>query len=213
MDRYREEYKEYYDKIRKKIKGKPDKQERIISTRDDIYPNVRNVHNFSYQRGSYGAATPKKSMGYIDKFILRLICTFLLLLGVFTLKTIPNSNAKELYNICKTTVGTNFNYDNILLSMDKMGIDYKSVFNIIEEKYTDVMSEIKNLDKEVPSFKEEGAKTNIDKSGDSRDMQNKEDLLEANDKLSIDKDTNTQEQDNIDESQSTLTEENITDNQ
>ena len=65
MERYREEYKEYYDKIRKKVKAKTDKKEKVINTRDDIYPNIRNVHNFSYQRGSYGARVPKKSMGYI----------------------------------------------------------------------------------------------------------------------------------------------------
>ena len=185
MERYREEYKEYYDKIRKKVKAKTDKKEKVINTRDDIYPNIRNVHNFSYQRGSYGARVPKKCMGYIDKFILRLICTFLLFLGAFTLKTIPNSDAKKLYNICKTTVGANFNYENVLLGMDKMGIDYKSVLNVIEEKYTDVMGEIKNLDNGVPSFKEEGIKTNVDESINSNESSKGEGLSDVQDKYSI----------------------------
>ena len=157
----------------------------MINTRDDIYPNIRNVHNFSYQRGSYGARVPKKSMGYIDKFILRLICTFLLFLGAFTLKTIPNSDAKKLYNICKTTVGANFNYENVLLGMDKMGIDYKSVLNVIEEKYTDVMGEIKNLDNGIPSFKEEGIKTNVDESINSNESSKGEGLSDVQDKYSI----------------------------
>lgn len=185
MERYREEYKEYYDRIRKKVKAKTDKKEKVINTRDDIYPNIRNVHNFSYQRGSYGARVPKKSMGYIDKFILRLICTFLLFLGAFTLKTIPNSDAKKLYNICKTTVGANFNYENVLLGMDKMGIDYKSVLNVIEEKYTDVMGEIKNLDNGIPSFKEEGIKTNVDESINSNESSKGGGLSDVQDKYSI----------------------------
>ncbi|WP_291648753.1 peptidase M23 [Clostridium sp.] len=191
MERYSEEYKEYYDKIRKKVKGKTDKKEKIISTRDDVYPNIRNVQNFSYQRGSYGAGIPKKSMGYIDKFILRLICTFLLFLGVFTLKTIPSSDAKKLYNICKTTVDANFNYENVLLSMDKMGIDYKSVINVIEEKYTDVMGEIKNLDNGVPSFKEEGIKTNVDESINNNESSKVDGLSDEQDEKRVDEEQST----------------------
>lgn len=202
MERYREEYKEYYDKIRKKVKGKTNKQDKITSTRDEIYPSVRNVHNFSYQRGSYGATTPKKNMGYIDRFILRLICTFLLFLGIFTLKTIPNSEAKKLYNICKTTVSTNFKYDNLLLSMEKMGVDYKSVLNVIEEKYTDVMGEIKNLDNGVPSFKEEGIKTNVDESLNSSES------LNNNESSKVDEEevSDVQEKDTINEEHSILSE-------
>lgn len=201
MERYREEYKEYYDKLRRKVKGKTDKADKIISTKDDIYPSVRNVHNFSYQRGSYGAQTPKRSMGYIDKFILRLICTFLLFLIIFTLKTIPNSEAKKFYNIFKTTVSTNFKYDDILVSMDKMGIDYKSVINVIEDKYTDVMGEIKKLDNGVPSFNEEGIKTNVDE------------VINSNDSLQSDEVPNVEVKDNVDEEQSISSENNNDNNQ
>lgn len=164
MERYREEYKEYYDKIRKKVKGKINNNDKINNTREDIYPSVRNVQSFTYQRGNYGSNTQKKSMGYIDRFILRLICAFLLFLVIFTLKTIPNNTAKEIYGMCKSTINTNFKYDNLLLSIENMGIDYKGVLNVMEEKYTDVMSEIKNLDNEIPSFKEQGEKTNLDES-------------------------------------------------
>lgn len=159
MGGYREEYKEYYEGIRKKIRSKTSKSNKAISTRQDIYPSVRNVQNFAYQRGNYGLSPQKDKMGYIDKFIIRLICTFLLFLSVFILKTIPNSNAERLYSMCKTTINTNFKYESLLISMDKMGIDYKEVVNIIEEKYTDVMSEIKNLDSEFPNFKEQEEKT------------------------------------------------------
>ncbi|WP_411168930.1 peptidase M23 [Clostridium sp. MB05] len=159
MGVYREEYKEYYEGIRKKVKSKTSKSNKAISARQDIYPSVRNVQNFTYQRGSYGLNTKKGNMRYIDKFIIRLICTFLLFLLVFILKTIPNSNAERLYSMCKTTISTNFKYESLLLSMDKMGINYKEVVDVIEEKYTDVMSEIKKLDSGVPSFKEDGEKT------------------------------------------------------
>lgn len=146
MERYREEYKDYYDKIRKKVKGKTPVNNKINSAREDIYPSVRNVQDFTYRRGSYGMNTAKKNMGYIDKFILRLICTFILFLAVFTLKTVPNTEANKIYKICKGAVTSNFKYDTLLVGMEKMGIDYKSVFNIIEEKYTDVMGEIKELE-------------------------------------------------------------------
>ncbi|MPM08883.1 hypothetical protein SDC9_55199 [bioreactor metagenome] len=146
MERYREEYKDYYDKIRRKVKGKTPVNNKINSAREDIYPSARNVQDFTYRRGSYGMNTAKKNMGYIDKFILRLICTFILFLAVFTLKTVPNTEANKIYKICKGAVTSNFQYDTLLVGMEKMGIDYKSVFNIIEEKYTDVMGEIKELE-------------------------------------------------------------------
>ncbi len=146
MERYREEYKDYYDKIRRKVKGKTPVNNKINSTRDDVYPSVRNVQDFTYRRGSYGMNTSKKNMGYIDKFILRLICTFILFLAVFTLKTVPNTEANKIYKICKSAVTSNFKYDTLLVGMEKMGIDYQSVFNTIEEKYIDVIGEIKELE-------------------------------------------------------------------
>ena len=66
-----------------------------------------------------------------------------------------------------------------------MGIDYKSVLNVIEEKYTDVMGEIKNLDNGVPSFKEEGIKTNVDESINSNESSKGEGLSDVQDKYSI----------------------------
>ena len=53
------------------------------------------------------------------------------------------------------------------------------------EKYTDVMGEIKNLDNGVPSFKEEGIKTNVDESINSNESSKGEGLSDVQDKYSI----------------------------
>lgn len=166
MQQYRNEYKDYYDGIRKKVRSKDNLNEKLSASKEYIYPSSRNINTFTYQRGSYGDSK-KKDMKYIDKFILRLICTFILFLGIFILKVIPSGEGSEIYNISKNIVSRNFNYEKILLAMGKVGIDYKEVFNIIGEKYTDVMGEIKKLDAEIPSFKEEGEKINIDEENNS----------------------------------------------
>jgi hypothetical protein len=145
INNYSEAYKDYYDKVRGKVKEKTTKIDKVVSTRDDIYPSISNVGNYSYRRDSYGVKSEKKKFKYIDRFIMRLICTFVLFLGVFTLRVLPNSEAKELYKICKSAVSSNFNYEKLLAVADKLGFDYKDILKNIEEKYTNVISEISNI--------------------------------------------------------------------
>lgn len=145
INNYSDAYKDYYDKVRRKVKGKTDKINKVVSTREDIYPSTSNVGNYTHTRGSYGMKSEKRNFRYIDRFIIRLICTFVLFLGVFTLRVLPNSEAKEIYKICKSAVSSNFNYEKLLSGVDKLGFNYKDILKNIEEKYTNVISQISNI--------------------------------------------------------------------
>lgn len=145
INNYSEAYKDYYNKVRGKVKGKTNKVDKVVSTREDIYPSTANVGNYTYRRSSYVAKSENKKFKYIDRFIIRLICTFVLFLGVFTLRVLPNNEAKEIYKFCKSAVSSNFNYEKLLSGVDELGFDYKNILKNIEEKYTNVISEISNI--------------------------------------------------------------------
>lgn len=145
INNYSEAYRDYYNKVRGKVKGKTNKVDKVVSTREDIYPSTANVGNYTYRRSSYVAKSENKKFKYIDRFIIRLICTFVLFLGVFTLRVLPNNEAKEIYKFCKSAVSSNFNYEKLLSGVDELGFDYKNILKNIEEKYTNVISEISNI--------------------------------------------------------------------
>lgn len=145
INNYNEAYKDYYDKVRKKVKGKPNKVDKVINTKDYIYPSTANTGNYTYRRGNYQAKAGKKKFKYIDGFILRLILTFVLLLGVFTLKTLPNKESKEIYNIFKSAINSDFDYEKIIPNMEKIGFDYNDVKKNFEEKYNSVIKQISNI--------------------------------------------------------------------
>ncbi|VYU23299.1 peptidase M23 [Clostridium tertium] len=140
---YRDAYSDYYKKMRGKVKDKDNKKEKIFSSRDDIYPNTSNVRNYSYKAGTYGAKQEKKKFKYIDRLIGRLIITFLLFLGVFTLKVLPNEEAKMIYSTIKTEVNRTYDYTKVLDKAESVGINYKWVLNIVEEKYNELKSDLK----------------------------------------------------------------------
>ncbi|WP_066895565.1 peptidase M23 [Clostridium nigeriense] len=146
---YSEAYKDYYDKMRKKIKGNTNKMDKVIHTREDVYPSMNNVGRYTYKRGSYGVIQEKKNFKYIDRFIIRLICTFVLFLGVFTLKVLPNKEAKDIYNVFKSAISSNINYDKLLSNINISGLKYKDILNSVEEKYSNIKESIdlENLNK------------------------------------------------------------------
>ena len=143
VNHYSEAYSDYYKRIRGKVKEKDNKKEKLFSSRDDIYPNTSNVRNYSYRAGTYGMKQEKKKFKYIDIFIARLIITFLLSWGVFTLKVLPNEESKVIYSTIKTEVNRTYDYSKILDKAEAMGINYKWVFNIFEDKYQDLKSDLK----------------------------------------------------------------------
>ncbi|MCI6693623.1 MULTISPECIES: peptidase M23 [unclassified Clostridium] len=145
VNNYNEAYKDYYDKIRRKVKVKEDKESSVHMSKEYIYPNTSNVRNYTHARGSYKVSSIKKKHKYIDGFIIRLIITFILFLAVFTLKVLPNEEAKELYNICKSSISNDFNYTELLSGAEKFGFDYNGIKNNIEEKYKEVINQISNI--------------------------------------------------------------------
>ena len=142
VNNYNEAYKDYYDKVRNKVKGK--ENNRGI-TNDYIYPSATNVGNYSYRRGSYNTSSNKKKFKYLDGFILRLIITFILFLGIFTLKVLPNKEAKEIYNICKSAINSKIDYSKIETTIESLGIDYDGIKSNIEEKYNEAIKVISDI--------------------------------------------------------------------
>lgn len=143
VNHYSEAYSDYYKGIRGRVKEKDNKKERLFSTKEDIYPNTSNVQNYGYRAGSYGMKQEGKKYRYIDKFIARLIITLLLSLIVFTLKVVPNEEANAIYNTIKTEVNRTYDYSNILDKAEDIGINYKWVFNMIEDKYKGLKDDLK----------------------------------------------------------------------
>lgn len=71
VNNYNEAYKDYYDKIRRKVKVKEDKESSVHMSKEYIYPNTSNVRNYTHARGSYKVSSIKKKHKYIDGFIIR----------------------------------------------------------------------------------------------------------------------------------------------
>ncbi|MDV4149975.1 peptidase M23 [Clostridium sp. AL.422] len=145
INNYNEAYKEYYDKVRGRVKGKVSESNKVLMTKDDIYPSTANVGSYSYRRGSYQLKSSKKKFAFIDKFILKLILTFVLFLGVFTLKVLPNKEAKEYYKVFKTAISTDFDYKKVIPSIEGFGFNYSDVKNKFEEEYKNVINKISNI--------------------------------------------------------------------
>lgn len=145
VNNYNEAYKEYYDKVRRKAKGNENRNDNGHMTKDYIYPSTTNVRNYSYGRGINEANSNKKKYKYIDGLVIRLIITFMLFLAVFTLRVLPNKEAKELYKICKTSISSEFNYTEAFSGLEKFGFDYSGVKNNIEKKYKEVINQISNI--------------------------------------------------------------------
>lgn len=142
VNKYNEAYRDYYDRIRKTNKNTKEINN-IVSSRDDVYPSMMNVKNHSYKRATYGGKKEKKEFKYIDRFILRLIITFVLFLGVFTLKMMPNKEAKEIYDICKTSINSNIDYNMMISKIKKSDTNYSDILKNIEENYSKIINNIK----------------------------------------------------------------------
>lgn len=143
VNNYNEAYRDYYERMRKVAKGKTKEVDKLINSREDVYPSMTNVRSNSYNRGTYGVIKEKKKFKYIDGFILRLIITFAMFLGIFTLKIMPNEEAKEIYNICKTAINSNIDYNEVLSKVSKSGTSYNDILKNIEDKYSDIIKNIK----------------------------------------------------------------------
>ena len=145
INNYNEAYKEYYKKVRKKVNGEQKEVDKVLITKGDIYPSTANVGSYTYRRADYQVKDTKKKFKYLDGFILRLILTFMLFLGVFTLKVLPNNETKEIYNTFKSAINSNNNYYNLNLNIEKFGFNYKDVKNGLEEKYNTIKKQISNI--------------------------------------------------------------------
>ena len=143
VNNYNEAYRDYYERIRKRVKSNTKEIDKMGSSREDVYPSMANVRSNHYKKGTYGVIKEKKKFKYIDRFILRLIITFAMFLGIFTLKIMPNEEAKEIYDICKAAINSNIDYNEVLSKVSKSGTSYNDILKNIEDKYSDIIKNIK----------------------------------------------------------------------
>ncbi|WP_300380233.1 hypothetical protein [Clostridium sp.] len=150
MEKYKKDYKVYYDEIIKKVnKGSKLKgNDRNIS--EDIYPRTNSRKaSYYYNRESIKGNKPSGKIGYINRFIIRLILTFVIFLGAFSLKILENKEAKVLYSKGKEIINKSYgfenieNIENIESVMKSLNINYKELVSNIEEKYEKAINDIK----------------------------------------------------------------------
>lgn len=124
MNIYNDAYKSYYDTIRKKAKVE-DKKEGIISSNQDIYPvkTQKRQVGYSYNRatnnyynGGFNQinSNNKKKIKYIDKFILRIIISGLILVSLYSLKINENKQASKIFEICNENIRKEVDYSELI---------------------------------------------------------------------------------------------------
>lgn len=152
MEKYKNDYKVYYDGIINKVnKGKKSKKD-YKTTSEDIYPRASSSGSsyYYYNRSPINNNKSSVKTGYINKyinrFIIRLILTFVIFLGAFSLKVLDNEETKVLYSKGKEIMSKSYgleNIKNIENTIKNLNIDYKDFLASIEEKYEKTIKDIK----------------------------------------------------------------------
>ena len=147
LEKYKKDYKVYYDGIIKKVNRGTKTKDNYQNTSQDIYPRTSyKGGSYSYNSGGVKNSNISSKMGYINRFIIRLILTFIIFLGAFSLKILDNKEAKVLYNKSKDIVNKSYgleNVENIEKTLKSLNIDYKEFVSSIEEKYEKAIGDIK----------------------------------------------------------------------
>lgn len=171
MINYNDEYRMYYEGLRGKVKGKDkERKDSISSSNKDIIPKKREIQVDSYKdkingyggaiytRNNYGGRgysgvrgtyshlknikDETKKFGYMDKIIVKLIITLLLVLAVFIFKISPDKNIKLIYDSFDKQINKTYDFTFAKDIFNKLGIDVDTLMEDIENKATDVMKEI-----------------------------------------------------------------------
>ena len=112
MEKYKNDYKVYYDEIIKKFNKGTKAKDNYQNTSQEIYPRTSyNSGSYYYNRGTVKSSNGSFKVGYINRFIIRLILTFVIFLGAFSLKILDNKEAKVLYNKGKELIINSFFLD------------------------------------------------------------------------------------------------------
>ena len=147
MEKYKNDYKMYYDGIINKVnKGGKSKKD-YKNTSEDIYPKVSSSSgSYYYNRTAIKGKKTSIKIGYINRFIIRLIITFVIFLGAFSLKVLDNEETKVLYSKGKEIMSKSYgleNIKNIENIIKNLNIEYKDFLASIEEKYENAINDIK----------------------------------------------------------------------
>lgn len=143
MNAYNEAYKNYYDTIRKKVKVE-NKKEDLINSSQDIYPvktqkrvgtySYNNSYNAYYNRGrGKSNSDGKYKIKYIDKFILRVILSGLILVSLYSLKVAKNEQVNKIFEICSENIRQEVDYSNLIEYVKVKIAEFSNEINI--DKY------------------------------------------------------------------------------
>lgn len=147
MEKYKNDYKVYYDEIIKKVNKGTKAKESYQNTSQEIYPKTSyKAGPYSYNRGTVKSSKGSFKIGYINRLVIRLILTFVIFLGAFSLKILDNKEAKVLYNKGKDIVNKSYgleNIENIEKTLKNLNIDYKEFVSSIGAKYEKAINDIK----------------------------------------------------------------------
>lgn len=163
MINYKDEYKTYYENLKKKVKNvkveedkssqpdteiTPKRMKEQVNYRGNYksYGSGRDTYRYTANRGGYKYGSrekdDKKKFGYINKLILRIIVTFILILFIFIFKISPNENVKILHENFDEQINAQYDLTFAKDAFNKLGIDIEEVIDGIENKTTEVMKEI-----------------------------------------------------------------------
>jgi hypothetical protein len=145
--RYADEYNDYYNRLKSKVRVKENNNKLIKQGKDDIYPKTKSNYGYNYRTPAYASLhkEEKKSFNFVDKFIIKLIVTLILFVGLVTLKVVPEAKAKNIYGILEKEINRTYDYSSIDKNLNKVGINLGEVITTIEEKYNNVIEEISTI--------------------------------------------------------------------
>ncbi|AYE34819.1 hypothetical protein [Clostridium septicum] len=176
MGDYREEYRKYYEEVKRKANIKTNVEnyketpvDKTISIKEEnIYPNSKAAYGSNYignyvvgYRGNYRGPGLSYNYGYsrreelqkpnryVRRIIMRLTATALLFISVLVLKVLPYEQAKDIYSTCKEMVSENFNYVGFVEELKKFSSNaVKEVQGRIDEAKENQQNKIQNNEKE-----------------------------------------------------------------
>ncbi|ASW43999.1 hypothetical protein [Clostridium isatidis] len=149
MIKYANEYSDYYNKLKERVKVKIGKNSERKNEKGDIYPRKRNNYGYSYKGQIYSSLkNEKKSITFLEKLIIKTVIALILLSGLFSLKITPNPEAKNIYTMIKKEINRTYDYKTISKNLEKIGIDTEAIMEVFQEKYNGFIKEF-NLQKDT----------------------------------------------------------------
>jgi len=138
--KYANEYNEYYNKLKERVRVKIAQNTERKNKKGDIYPKRRNNYGYSYKTPIYSSLkNDKKSITFFEKLTIKSVIALILLTGLVSLKIIPSPEAKNIYTLIKKEINRTYDHKVIDNYLDKIGIDTDKLGEVFQEKYREVI--------------------------------------------------------------------------